>query len=528
MPNETATSDLTRHRDDPVAFIRAVLRNPEDGRPFILYPAEAEFIRRAFTLTTDGRLRFPEMVFSAPKKSGKTALAAMLAIYVAVVVGGRYAEIYCLSNDFEQSVGRVFEACRRIIEASPVLTSIAKVTASRIEFLSTGSFIQACASDYSGFAGSNPALCIFDELWGYVSEASTRLWDEAVPSPTRKVSGRLTVTYSGFSGESKLLESLYKLAIAGELVAPDLYESSGMLAFWTHQPPAPWQTESWLAQMRLQLRPNAYLRLIENRWVTSESSFVDMDWWDACVAPDLSPELTNPGLPVWVGVDASVKRDSTAIAAVTFENGKVRLVWHRIFQPSPTDPLDFEMTIEKTLLELRHRFNVREVRFDPYQMQSTAQRLTTSGLPMIEFAQSVPNLTEASTNFYELVKGRNLVVYPDAEIRLAVSRAVALETSRGWRIAKEKQSHKIDIVVAMAMAALPAVQQGQVSNKIEWTSGASRDRGADRWALGGDHVAGTSDVSNRAYALGRDFCEAEDRQDARSSSRMSRNYWSKL
>jgi hypothetical protein len=147
---------------------------------------------------------------------------------------------------------------------------------------------------------------------------------------------------------------------------------------------------------------------------------------------------------------------------------------------------------------------------------------------MIEFAQSVPNLTEASTNFYELVKGRNLVVYPDAEIRLAVSRAVALETSRGWRIAKEKQSHKIDIVVAMAMAALPAVQQGQVSNKIEWTSGASRDRGADRWALGGDHVAGTSDVSNRAYALGRDFCEAEDRQDARSSSRMSRNYWSKL
>jgi phage terminase large subunit-like protein len=117
--------------------------------------------------------------------------------------------------------------------------------------------------------------------------------------------------------------------------------------------------------MRLQLRPNAYLRLIENRWVTSESSFVDLDWWDQCVDSGLSPELSNPCLPVWVGVDASVKRDSTAIAAVTFENGKVRLVWHRIFQPSPTDPLDFEMTIEKTLLDLRHRFNVREVRFDP-------------------------------------------------------------------------------------------------------------------------------------------------------------------
>jgi len=67
---------------------------------------------------------------------------------------------------------------------------------------------------------------------------------------------------------------------------------------------------------------------------------------------------------------------------------------------------------------------------------------------------------------YELVKGRNLAVYPDAEIRLAVSRCVALETSRGWRIAKEKVSHKIDAVVALAMAALGAVLNGQQRNSV--------------------------------------------------------------
>ena len=44
-------------------------------------------------------------------------------------------------------------------------------------------------------------------------------------------------------------------------------------------------------------------------------------------------------------------------------------------------------------------------------------------------------------------------------MRLAVSRAVAVETSRGWRIAKEKQSHKIDVVVALGMAALGAVKE---------------------------------------------------------------------
>jgi hypothetical protein len=58
-------------------------------------------------------------------------------------------------------------------------------------------------------------------------------------------------------------------------------------------------------------------------------------------------------------------------------------------------------------------------------------------------------------------QGLNLEVYPDAEIRLSISRAVAIETSRGWRIAKEKQAHKIDVVIALAQAALGATQRGQ-------------------------------------------------------------------
>jgi phage terminase large subunit-like protein len=77
---------------------------------------------------------------------------------------------------------------------------------------------------------------------------------------------------------------------------------------------------------------------------------------------------------------------------------------------------------------------------------------------LVEFPQSVPNLTEASTNLYDLIKGRNLVVYPDAGLCRAIHQAVALETSRGWRIAKEKQAHKIDVVVALAQAALGAVK----------------------------------------------------------------------
>jgi phage terminase large subunit-like protein len=227
------------------------------------------------------------------------------------------------------------------------------------------------------------------------------------------------------------------------------------LMFWSHEPVAPWQDEKWLADMRRSMRPNQFLRMAENRFVTTESSFVDMEDWDACVDPAAAPLVSDQALPIWVGVDASVKRDSTAIVAVTWDKAanKVRLVFHRIFQPTRKQPLDFEATVERTLRELVKRFAVRSVHFDPYQMAAVAQRLQVAGVPMREFPQTVGGLTEIGSGLYELVKARGIVAYPDADLRLAISRAVAVETSRGWKISKEKASHKIDVVVAMAMAA---------------------------------------------------------------------------
>ncbi len=204
---------------DPVRFVRDVLRNPETGKPFVLYPAQERFFREAFTLTPDGRLPYPELVYAAPKKSGKTATAAMALLYVTRVLGGPYAEGYCCANDLEQSQGRVFQACVRIAEASPrVAADVKTVTRDRIEFVN-GSTIQALASDYAGAAGANPTFVTFDEMWAFTSERAHRLWDEMVPVPTRAISARLTVTYAGFEGESDLLEKLYRRGLRGEMVA---------------------------------------------------------------------------------------------------------------------------------------------------------------------------------------------------------------------------------------------------------------------------------------------------------------------
>jgi hypothetical protein len=66
----------------------------------------------------------------APKKSGKTGFAALYMLTMVLLFGGRFAEGYALANDLEQAQSRVFQAIKRIVEASPLLKREAKVTAS--------------------------------------------------------------------------------------------------------------------------------------------------------------------------------------------------------------------------------------------------------------------------------------------------------------------------------------------------------------------------------------------------------------
>jgi hypothetical protein len=350
-----------------VAFIREALVNPETNAPFILYREQVRFIREAFTPRADGSLPYVELIFSTPKKGGKTLLAALLLLYVIICLGGQFAEGYACANDAEQAQSRVYQAAARILQASPLLRGIARIGANRIEF-STGATITALASHYASAAGANPTITVFDELWAYTSEAARRMWDEMAPVPTRVASIRLTVTYAGFVGESDLLEGLYRRAMEGEQIAPDLYRADDLIAFWTHRAVAPWQTEAWLAQMHRQLRENQFRRMICNEWATAEEVFLSLAEWDSITDPASAPIFEGRNLTVFTGCDASVKHDSTSLACVAWERGggpltpygsqppdRLRLVIMITWQPSPDQPPDFEATVERTLLDWRFR-----------------------------------------------------------------------------------------------------------------------------------------------------------------------------
>jgi hypothetical protein len=148
----TKGTKLMRYRANPVLFIEEVLINPETGRPFVLLKAEKQFLRYAFKRGRNGRLLYPEQVYACPKKSGKTTFAAIYIITIVFLFGGPYAEAICAANDYDQSVGRVFAATKRIIECSPLLRGQAKITADKITIY--GAVITAIPSNYASAAAS--------------------------------------------------------------------------------------------------------------------------------------------------------------------------------------------------------------------------------------------------------------------------------------------------------------------------------------------------------------------------------------
>jgi phage terminase large subunit-like protein len=462
--------DLIYQRD-PSAWIDTFIQFNELRQPFRLYEHQRTILQRAFDYDNDGVLPWDTVVWSCPKKSGKTALLSILSLWWGVTSPGD--EIIVLANDLDQVLARAFAGIVRLLRYNPDIDPKAVITQREIK-LSNDTIIRAIPSEYAGAAGSNHGLTIWDELWGYSSPRSVLLYEELTPVPTRKNSIRLIGTYAGFENESKLLRDIYLQGVdreehpegQGERIHETLpiyaNKESRLFVYWDHEPRLPWQTERYYAAQKRTLRASQYLRFHENRWSASSESFISPALWDACTDEAHRPLLPTQTVPLYVGVDASLRHDSSAIVSVGFaeRDGQesVALARHRIWQPTPEDPIDIEEDLEKYLLELCAQFAVRRIYCDPWQLADMTQRLTKRRIPIEPYPQTTGNLTKSGQCLFDLLNGRTLLLYRAPDLRQQAMQAVAVESARGWRLAKEKSSHKIDSTVALSMACVAALE----------------------------------------------------------------------
>ena len=465
---------LDRYATNVLAFIDDLVRVTELGQAFHLLSHQREVLRLAFAFDTEGRLPWDTIVYSCPKKSGKTTINAAVTAWW-MFTQEPPNECYVLANDLEQAQSRVFKALAGLIRQNPALASSAEIQARTIT-LSSGTTTTVLANEWASAAGSNHGLTSWDELWGYTAEKSRRLWEELPSVPTRRNSIRFVSTYAGLDGESDLLAEVYREGVGpeehpdgqGTRLHPTLpiygNRAARVFAYWDHEGRMPWQTPTYYESQRRApgMRPDTYDRIHRNVWTTSESRFITAEMYDRCEESGWSPLDSPSEYPIYVGVDASVTRAATAVVWVLRDpvDDLVVLAGHRIWTPSPGRPIPYA-EVEACLEGLGTRFVVARVAYDPYQFVSVAQRLA-GRLPMVPFVQSEPALAQMAQVFWDLIQRRGLVVYPDDEVRAHVLAATARETTRGgFRLVTDRPTRRIDAAIALGMAAYSAVTAAQ-------------------------------------------------------------------
>jgi phage terminase large subunit-like protein len=455
----------------PVTFINRLIRKSELGQPFRLLAFQEEILNLAFAFDQHGRLPYDTVIYSCPKKSGKTTLNAALTLWWAITQEPPN-ELLWVANDLEQSLARVYRSIENLIEHNPELKAECEVQQKSIYF-ENGSVLTAISSDYQGASGSNHGWVSYEEIWAVTSENGRRLFEELTSVPTRRNSVKFVATYSGFEGESELLMDLYKKGVGkdehpeglGVRIHPTLpiyaNREARIFAYWDHEARMPWQTEAYYDSQRRTLRAGTFQRLHQNIWVSSENRFIEPAVYDGCVErgrPDLSGSL-------FIGVDASVRRDSTACVALKYDDHSDRLVLadYKIWKPTPGQPINLEASVEFYLRRVYNepRARIEKILVDPYQMARSVQTLVAAGLPVEEYNQTQMNLTEATEALYSAFINRSLRLYHAPDLREHCLNAVSVETPRGIRLSKQKTSNKIDGAVALSFALLAAVQTGR-------------------------------------------------------------------
>ena len=417
-----------------------------------------EFLGHAFK---DGKPTARNVLDARSKKQGKSALAGAVGLYMAI--RKPYSEVYIIASDKEQAADRVLKAIKYACENGP-LVNHAKVYKDNIE-LDNKSIIKAFPADWQGASGGNPSCVIVDEMHAWIHESQRRLFDEFLIPPQQPDGVRWIASYAGFLGESELLKDWWDRGIAGEKVSEELpiyrNKKANLLAFVDTGPESwrmEWMSDEYINEIRESERPSTFRRLWLNEWVANESAFVPQEAWEACYSEEVRLLTEGDKRKVVLGVDASTTRDLTALIGTWYnkKSDTVEVAFIRAFKPKrgflrmgkPT--IDLE-AVRDEIVRLKENDQLDAVYYDPYQMASIAIELERAGIRMKEFPQTNQR-TEADQQLYDAIVG-GMIRHPnDPDLNEHIRNSIAKETVRGFRLAKDKTSLKIDLAVALSMS----------------------------------------------------------------------------
>lgn len=468
-------------------FVESFCRGTEGeyaGEPIRLRRWQRDILNDLFELRSDGRRRYRQALIGMPRKNGKSAIGAGLALYLLLADDEPGAEVYSCAGDRDQA-RIVFGTAKEMVEMDPDLSGRLKLYRDTIVDKQTNGVYRVLSAEAYTKEGLNPSSVIFDELH---VQPSRELWDVmTMGSGTRRQPLVIAITTAGYDLEGTICGEKYqygKKVESGEIDDPSFYfkwfEPQRADCDW--RDPAVWREanpalgdflyEEFLEQQVREKPEHVFRRYFLNQWTQTEEAWIPYGVWDQCEDADL--EL-DPALPLFVGLDLAIYVDSSAVAMVQKQTveGRTRYVvrtkvWENPYPEGHALRDSWRMNNAEVMdycRDLRERFPVPacsiddatmpgpRFTYDPYRFRPEAEALTGEGLAMVEFPQFDSRMIPASQDFYEAIMKTEIAHDGDAALKRHVHAVIADQKPRGWRMSKPKGSkRKIDAAIATAIA----------------------------------------------------------------------------
>jgi phage terminase large subunit-like protein len=442
-----------------------------------------------------GHRRYRTAYIEVPRKNGKSTMSAPIGLYLLAADNEAGAEVYSAATTRDQA-RIVWEDAKRMTDRSPGLKSALDIETSAHSIYNKvqASSFKALSKDNNGnLDGLNVHGAIIDELHGHPNRALWDVIETATGSRAQSLIWAITTAGSNRAGicyeqqmyVRKLLENvhtdptyfgiIYSIDEGDDPFDPLTWAKANPNYGVSVSPDDLARKASKAQQMAA--AQNNFLTKHLNVWVNADTSWMNMQAWDKCADPTLD-ESEFEGMDCVLSCDLATKIDVAA---------KIRMFWkdiegHRHYYAFgkyylPEEAADdgrnsyysgwavegrMVLTqgnvtdygvIEDHIREDARRFNVLNAGFDPWQASAIIQRLQQDGLPVVEFRQTVQNMSEPMKELEALVLQGRFHFDGDPVLTWMISNVVChVDAKENIYPRKERSENKIDGAVALISA----------------------------------------------------------------------------
>jgi len=452
-------------------FAELYLRHQKDrwaGQPFRLEPWQWRHIILPIfgTLAPDGRRWYDRALIGLPRWQGKSELAALMVCAHLVLEPVYAGEAYVVATSRRQA-RIVYDTVRHMLARSPELAPLVESYKSELVVRETGCVFRALPHDADTAQGFHPSLTIVDEL--HVHRTRAMLDAMLTGAVGREEPLTVVITTAGAERRGVWWDVLQEWredprAYVYWVGASDDDDPSDRRV-WRRCNPASWVTLDRLETLYRTLPSASFERYHLNRAPQrGPGAAFRADQWAACAAP---PEV-DPEKPCVLAVDASLRRDHTAVVLDQYRDGVHNvLVWTFRPEDDPAGIVDHD-AVAALIRDVCAQYEVRRAVCDRAYFLRAMRELAAEGLPIEDFAQTHQSMARACQRLYDAVSGGRLRHGGDPVLTEHVLGAATKETPFGWRLVKSGDDRRIDAAIALAMA-VDAAEADEVAPPSVWT-----------------------------------------------------------